>query len=102
MATPIDNDQIRIMWPYISANLADENVRAILPEKLVHDPERMPRAFDKLEEWEMAQTSPRCVNIGDCHQGNHYGMPNGRGYCMESVCTLWYNSVVTITFKNTV
>src|SRR3546814_773277 len=77
MATPIDNDQIRIMWPYIEANLADENVRAILPEKFVNDPERLQRAFDKLAEWEMAQKSPRCVNLGDCHQGNTYVMPDG-------------------------
>src|SRR3546814_10190300 len=70
MATPIDNDQIRIMWPYIEANLADENVRAILPEKFVNDTERLQRAFDKLADWEMAQKSPRCVNLGDCHQGD--------------------------------
>src|SRR3546814_18839472 len=25
----------------------------------------------------MAQKSPRCVNLGDCHQGNTYVMPNG-------------------------
>src|SRR3546814_8308531 len=64
------------MWPYIEANLADENVRAILPEKFVNDPERLQRAFDKLAEWEMAQKSPRCVNLGDCHQGNTYVMPD--------------------------
>src|SRR3546814_11321166 len=25
----------------------------------------------------MAQKSPRCVNLGDCHQGNTYVMPDG-------------------------
>src|SRR3546814_14942035 len=76
MATPIDNDQIRIMWPYIEANLADENVRAILPAKFVNDPERLQRAFDQLAEWDMAKDTPRCVHLGDGHQGNSYGMPD--------------------------
>ncbi len=77
MDTPIDNDQIRIMWPYIEANLADPEVCKVIPQKLIDDPDRLQRAFDKLAEWELSQTTPRCVNLGDCHQGNTYRKPDG-------------------------
>src|SRR3546814_11816434 len=77
MATHIEYDQFQIMLHYIEGNLADDNVRSILPKKFVDEQERLQRDFDKLAEWEVAQKSPRCVNLGDCHQGNTYVMPDG-------------------------
>lgn len=77
MATPVDNNQIRIMQKWIDLNLANPKYQAILPQAYMDDPERLQRAFDALAEWEHAQTTPKCINVGDCHQGNTYVKPNG-------------------------
>ena len=77
MATPIDSDQVRIMWQWIEANLADPNFRAIVPQHYLDDPRKIERAFDRLGEIERAYDAPYCVILGDCHQGNTYILPNG-------------------------
>ena len=77
MNTPVDNGQIRLMWQYIEHNLADEATRKLLPAALLQDPGRLQRAFDALADWEHAQTTPRCLLLGDCHQGNTYVLPDG-------------------------
>ncbi len=77
MATPVDNDQIRMMWSWIQINLAKPDFRAALPQAFLDDPGRLQRAFDGLIAWEAAQTSPRCLILGDCHVGNTYLKPDG-------------------------
>lgn len=77
MATPVDYDQIRFMWRWIENNLADPDVRKIVPKALVDDPGMLQRGFDKVIAMELAQTTPRCVILGDCHQGNSYILPGG-------------------------
>jgi hypothetical protein len=77
MATSVDNDQIRIMQEYIDINLKDPKFQAILPQHFLDDPGKLQRAYDALAEWEHSQTTPRCINLGDCHQGNTYIKPDG-------------------------
>lgn len=78
MATSIDNDQIRIMQQFIDINLADPKFQKILPQHFLDDPGKLQRAFDALAEYEQSQTSPRCLILGDCHQGNTYIKPDGQ------------------------
>lgn len=78
MATPVDNDQIRIMQQWIDINLADPKFRAVLPQEYLDDPTRLQRAFDALAVWEHSRKTPLCLNLGDCHQGNTYILPDGR------------------------
>jgi hypothetical protein len=77
METPVDNDQIRIMWRWIEKNLENPAMRAVLPQALLDDPDRLQRGYDALIAFENAQTTPRCIILGDCHQGNTYIMPGG-------------------------
>lgn len=76
MATPIDSDQVRIMWQWIEANLADPPFRAIAPQHYLDDPRKVERAFDRLGEIERAYDAPYCLILGDCHQGNTYILPD--------------------------
>ena len=77
MRTPVDHDQVRIMWHWVCENLKDPNFRAIAPAHYLDDPQRVMRAFDRLVEYERAFEAPYCVILGDCHQGNTYILPNG-------------------------
>jgi hypothetical protein len=77
MRTPVDSDQVRIMWQWICKNLEDPNFRAIAPRHYLDDPRRVERAFDRLVDYEKAFDAPYCVILGDCHQGNTYILPNG-------------------------
>jgi hypothetical protein len=77
MSTHVDNDQIRIMQRFIDKNLADPDIQRIVPAALIDDPGRLQRGFDALIALEAAQTSPRCLLLGDCHQGNTYVLPDG-------------------------
>ncbi len=77
MDTPVDSDQVRIMWQWIADNLNDPNFRAIAPKHYLDDPRRVERAFDRLGELERAYDAPYCIALGDCHQGNTYILPGG-------------------------
>jgi hypothetical protein len=77
MDTPVDSDQVRIMWQWIEANLDDPNFRAIAPKHYLDDPRRVERAFDRLGEIERDYDAPYCIALGDCHQGNTYILPSG-------------------------
>ena len=77
MATPIDSDQVRIMWQWIEANLAEPGFRGVVPQHYLDDPRKVERAFDRLGEIERAYAAPYCVVLGDCHQGNTYILPDG-------------------------
>jgi hypothetical protein len=77
MRTPVDQDQVRIMWRWICENLKDPNFRAIAPKHYLDDPRRVERAFDRLAVFEHAFEAPYCVILGDCHQGNTYILPDG-------------------------
>lgn len=77
MSTHVDNNQIRIMQRFIDKNLADPDIQRIVPAALIEDPSRLQRGFDVLVELEASQTSPRCLLLGDCHQGNTYVLPDG-------------------------
>ncbi|MFA5496155.1 MAG: phosphotransferase [Porticoccaceae bacterium] len=78
MATPIDNDQIRIMQEWIDKNLVKPEFQEVLPQHFLDDPGKLQRAFDALAEWENSRNHPYCINLGDCHQGNTYHLPDGR------------------------
>ncbi len=77
MRTPVDSDQVRIMWRWIQENLKDPKFRAIAPKHYLDDPRRVERAFDRLGDFERAFEAPYCIILGDCHQGNTYILPNG-------------------------
>jgi hypothetical protein len=78
MRTPIDSDQVRIMWHWICENLKDPNFRAIAPKHYLDEPRRVEWAFDKLGDFERAFEAPYCIILGDCHQGNTYILPDGQ------------------------
>ena len=78
MATKVDNDQIRIMQRWININLADPKFQAVLPQHYLNDPGKLQRAFDALADWEHTLKFPYCINLGDCHQGNTYILPDGK------------------------
>ncbi|MGQ2941046.1 MAG: oxidoreductase family protein [Blastomonas fulva] len=77
MDTPVDSDQVRIMWQWIALNLEDPAFRDIAPQHYLDDPKKVERAFDRLGEIERANRSPHCIVLGDCHQGNTYILPGG-------------------------
>lgn len=77
MDTPIDSDQVRIMWTWLQENLKDPNFCAIAPRHYVNDPRSLERAYDRLGEIERSLNDPYCIVLGDCHQGNTYILPNG-------------------------
>lgn len=77
METPVDSDQVRIMWHWIEQNLKDPNFRAIAPKHYLDDPREVERAFDELGRQERAYAAPYCILLGDCHQGNTYILPSG-------------------------
>lgn len=77
MRTPVDYDQVRIMWNWLGENLKDPNFRAVAPRHYLDDPRRVERAFDALVARERALDAPFCLIVGDCHQGNTYILPDG-------------------------
>ena len=77
MDTPVDTDQVRIMWQWIDANLKDPKFREVAPQHYLDDPRKVERAFDRLGEIDRAWDSPYCIALGDCHQGNTYILPEG-------------------------
>jgi hypothetical protein len=77
MDTPVDSDQVRIMWQWIALNLEEPGFCTIAPKHYLADPRKVERAFDRLGEIERARTTPHCIVLGDCHQGNTYILPSG-------------------------
>lgn len=77
MDTPVDSDQVRIMWQWIEANLKEPGFCAVAPKHFLDDPRKVERAFDRLGEIERAYDAPHCIALGDCHQGNTYILPEG-------------------------
>jgi hypothetical protein len=77
MATPIDFDQLRILYGLVERNLAKPEFAAIAPPWLMADPQRFVRAFDALSSYERKQGPARCLLHGDAHIGNSYVRANG-------------------------
>jgi hypothetical protein len=77
MSTRVDNDMIGIMSKWIDRNLNDPAIRKMAPRALLDDPDILQRAYDALIALEQAQNTPRCVILGDCHQGNTFIKPDG-------------------------
>lgn len=77
MQTYIDNEQLRMMWAYVDANLVKPEYRAILPRWMLDDPQRMVRGYDALASYEQAQSGPLCIVHGDSHVGNSFVRDSG-------------------------
>ncbi len=77
MDTPVDCDQLNIMWRFIEINLAKEEYRAFLPRWLLDDPQSFHGVFAALSRFEQRQPGPYCIVHGDSHQGNSYLRPDG-------------------------
>ncbi len=77
MDTPVDSDQLRMMWPYAQINIAKPHYQALLPRWLLDDPQAFHRLYDALGAYERAQPGPFSVVHGDSHQGNSYTRPSG-------------------------
>jgi hypothetical protein len=77
MQTPVDNDQLEIMWEYAMINMADPKFRKVISKWVLDDPQRFVRAYKALVRFEQAQAGPHCIVHGDCHLGNSYRRGNG-------------------------
>jgi hypothetical protein len=77
MRTPVDSDQLEIMWEYAMTNMADPAFRKVISPWVLDDPQRFARAFKALGDFERSQTGPYCIVHGDCHLGNSYRRPDG-------------------------
>jgi Ecdysteroid kinase-like family len=77
MQTPVDSDQLEIMWEYAKINMADPKFRKVISKWVLDDPQRFVRAYKALNRFEQSQTGPRCIVHGDCHLGNSYLRANG-------------------------
>jgi hypothetical protein len=78
MRTYIDNEQLRMMWAYVEANLPKPEYQAILPRWMIDDPQRLVRLFDALALHEQGQGQARCIVHGDSHVGNSYVRADGQ------------------------
>lgn len=83
MRTPVDNDQLVIMWEYVERNLVKEEYRALLPPWLLDDPQRIHRVYAGLAAYEQSMGDPTCVVQGDSHQGNSFVRASGQ--------RIWYD-----------
>ena len=77
MRTPIDCDQLDMMFPYVEKNLQREDYRALLPGWMLTDPEKLKRLYRALGGYERSKPGPFCIVHGDSHQGNSYVRPDG-------------------------
>jgi hypothetical protein len=77
MDTPIDFDQLEMMWTYAAQNIAKPEYQALLPRWMLNDPQEFKRLYDALGAWDRAQRGPLCIVHGDSHQGNSYLRPDG-------------------------
>jgi hypothetical protein len=77
MRTYIDNEQLRMMWAYVEANLPKPEYRAILPSWMLEDPQRLVRLYDALVMYEQRHAQPSCIVHGDSHVGNSYVRADG-------------------------
>jgi hypothetical protein len=77
MRTYIDNEQLRMMWAYVEANLSKPEYQAILPRWMLDDPQRLVRLYDALAIHEQRHTQARCIVHGDSHVGNSYVRADG-------------------------
>jgi hypothetical protein len=77
MNTPIDNNQLRMMYPYVEMNIVKPEYIAFLPKWFLEDQNRFIRAFDLLCLYEQNQKGPLCIVHGDSHLGNSYVRRDG-------------------------
>ncbi|MFA7554503.1 MAG: phosphotransferase [Spongiibacteraceae bacterium] len=77
MATTVDCEQQRQLWPFAKLNIDKTDYQKILPQWLLDNPQRLETAYDKLVAYAQAQTGPLCVVHGDSHLGNSYLRPSG-------------------------
>jgi hypothetical protein len=77
MQTPVDSDQLKIMWKYVQINMANPAFRKVISPWVLDDPQRFVRAYEALVRFERSQSGPCCVVHGDCHLGNSYRRPDG-------------------------
>jgi hypothetical protein len=78
MRTYIDNEQLRMMWAYVEANLPKPEYQAILPRWMLDDPQRLVRLYDALARHEQSHAQARCIVHGDSHVGNSYVRDDGQ------------------------
>lgn len=77
MATKVDCEQQRSLWPFAKLNVAKPEYQRVLPRWLQDGPQRLEKAYDNLVAYEQAQSGPLCVVHGDSHLGNSYLRPDG-------------------------
>jgi hypothetical protein len=78
MRTYIDNEQLRMMWAYVEANLPKPEYQAILPRWMLDDPQRLVRLYDALAMHEQGHPRARCIVHGDSHVGNSFVRADGQ------------------------
>ncbi len=83
MATPIDCDQLDMMWGWAEKNIVKPAYQAMLPRWLLDDPQRFRDVFRALTRYEQAQPGAHCIVHGDSHQGNTFVRANGERLWMD-------------------
>jgi hypothetical protein len=77
MDTPVDTDQLLLMYSYLELNVRKPEYKAFLPKWMYDTPELFSQAFDELGAQEREQTTPLCLVHGDSHQGNSFLRADG-------------------------
>ncbi|MFA5496320.1 MAG: phosphotransferase [Porticoccaceae bacterium] len=68
---------------YMYINLENPQLRAVLPQWLLDDPERLGRGFERLVAHQRRETMPRCLIHGDAHLGNSFFRRDGSRIFMD-------------------
>lgn len=78
MVTPVDAQQLTMMYSFAEQNHAKEQYQSFLPAWIKPDLSRLHTVFDALVDFaQTKEKGPMCLVHGDSHQGNSYVRPNG-------------------------
>lgn len=78
MATPVDAQQLHMMYSFAQANHVKPEYQAFLPGWIKCDLSRLHTVFDALIDFaQTREQGPWCLVHGDSHQGNSYLRPDG-------------------------
>jgi aminoglycoside phosphotransferase (APT) family kinase protein len=78
MATPVDTQQLTMMYGFAEQNHAKPDYQAFLPGWIKGDLSRLHGVYNALIDFaQTKEQGPWCLVHGDSHQGNSYVRPDG-------------------------
>ncbi len=77
MDDPVDTEQVIQLYNYLVFNMEDPAYRAVVPDWVYENPERLNHVLDELSAFERELDGPRCLVHGDAHQGNSFLRADG-------------------------